>query len=75
MSTPEPHSRPGGALPLRPRLAGELAGACGDLGTFIPHVIGAITVAGLAPAGVLVGFGAFFIASGLIYGLPWPCSR
>ena len=51
-------------------LPGELAGACGDLGTFIPHVIGAITVAGLAPAGVLVGFGTFFIASGLFYGLP-----
>jgi predicted benzoate:H+ symporter BenE len=53
------------------RLAGsEFAGACGDLGTFIPHVIGAITIAGLAPAGILVGFGAFFIASGLFYGLP-----
>jgi MFS superfamily sulfate permease-like transporter len=47
-----------------------MAGACGDLGTFLPHVIGAITVAGLAPAGVLAGFGAFFIASGLFYGLP-----
>jgi len=58
------------APPRRRRLPSELAGACGDLGTFIPHVIGAITVAGLAPAGVLVGFGAFFIASGLIYGLP-----
>src|SRR5438132_346097 len=34
----------------------ECSGACGDLGTFIPHVIGAITVAGLAPAGVLMGF-------------------
>jgi predicted benzoate:H+ symporter BenE len=52
------------------RLPSELAGACGDLGTFIPHVIGAITVAGLAPAGVLIGFGAFFVASGLIYGIP-----
>ena len=52
------------------QLPSELAGACGDLGTFIPHAIGAITVAGLAPAGVLVGFGAFFIASGLFYGLP-----
>src|SRR6202521_13518 len=48
----------------------ECSGACGDLGTFIPHVIGAIAVAGLAPAGVLVGFGAFFVASGLFYGLP-----
>jgi predicted benzoate:H+ symporter BenE len=58
------------ALPRWRQLPSELAGACGDLGTFIPHVIGAITVAGLAPAGVLVGFGAFFIASGLFYGLP-----
>ena len=50
----------------------ELAGACGDLGTFIPHAIGAMTVAGLAPAGVLLGFSAFLIATGLFYGLPLP---
>lgn len=50
----------------------ECSGACGDLGTFIPHVIGAITVAGLAPSGVLFGFGAFLIATGLFYGLPLP---
>jgi predicted benzoate:H+ symporter BenE len=50
----------------------ECGGACGDLGTFIPHVIGAITVAGLAPAGVLFGFGAFLIATGLFYALPLP---
>src|SRR3954464_4785737 len=54
------------------RCLAECSGACGDLGTFIPHVIGAITVAGLAPAGVLFGFGAFLIASGLFYGLPMP---
>jgi MFS superfamily sulfate permease-like transporter len=70
MTAPQPQSRPGGAPPPRSRLASELAGACGDLGTFLPHVIGAITIAGLAPAGVLVGFGAFYIASGLFYGLP-----
>jgi MFS superfamily sulfate permease-like transporter len=52
------------------RLPSELGGACGDLGTFIPHVIGAIKVAGLAPAGVLIGFGVFFVASGLFYGIP-----
>jgi MFS superfamily sulfate permease-like transporter len=52
------------------RLPSEAAGACGDLGTFLPHVVGAITVAGLAPGGVLAGFGAFFVASGLFYGLP-----
>src|SRR5258707_15415320 len=50
----------------------ECSGACGDLGTFIPHAIGAMTVAGLAPAGVLFGFGAFLIATGLFYGLPLP---
>ncbi|MBV8889465.1 MAG: putative sulfate/molybdate transporter [Alphaproteobacteria bacterium] len=50
----------------------EASGACGDLGTFIPHVTGAITVAGLAPSGVLSGFGLFLIATGLFYGLPLP---
>jgi predicted benzoate:H+ symporter BenE len=53
-------------------IATEISGACGDLGTFIPHVIGAITVAGLAPAGVLFGFAVFLIATGLFYGLPLP---
>lgn len=48
----------------------ECAGACGDLGTFIPHVIAAMTIAELAPAGVLFGFGASFIAAGMFYGLP-----
>ena len=50
----------------------ECGGACGDLGTFVPHVIGAITVAGLAPFGVLFGFAAFLIGTGLFYGLPLP---
>jgi hypothetical protein len=50
----------------------EASGACGDLGTFIPHVIGAMTAAGLAPAGVLLGFGLFLISTGLFYGLPLP---
>jgi MFS superfamily sulfate permease-like transporter len=50
----------------------EASGACGDLGTFIPHVVGAITVAGLAPAGVLFGFGIFLVSTGFFYGLPIP---
>jgi MFS superfamily sulfate permease-like transporter len=66
----DPLTQPAAPISRWRQLPSELAGACGDLGTFIPHVIGAITVAGLAPAGVLVGFGAFFIASGLFYGLP-----
>lgn len=70
MSTnPSPASKPAPSHLWR-RLPSEAAGACGDLGTFLPHVVGAITVAGLAPAGVLMGFGAFFVASGLFYGLP-----
>jgi hypothetical protein len=44
----------------------ECGGACGDLGTFIPHIVGAITVAGLSPAGVLFGFATFLIATGAI---------
>jgi len=53
-----------------PDLSGELGGACGDLGTLLPHAIGAMTVAGLAPFGLLFGFGAFLIASGLFYAMP-----
>jgi MFS superfamily sulfate permease-like transporter len=60
------------ATPPARRLLLECSGACGDLGTFIPHVIGAMTVAGLAPAGVLFGFAAFLIATGFFYGLPLP---
>ncbi len=48
----------------------ELSGAFGDLGTFLPHVVGAITLVGMAPAAVLAGFGAFYVASGLFYRLP-----
>jgi MFS superfamily sulfate permease-like transporter len=54
----------------RIRALDECAGACGDLGTLLPYLIGAITVVGLAPAGLLLGFGLFLIASGLFYGLP-----
>ena len=59
------------AAPTR-RFFLECSGACGDLGTFIPHVVGAMTVAGLAPVGVLLGFAVFLIATGLFYGLPLP---
>src|SRR3546814_19576889 len=42
----------------------------GDLGTFLPHIIGAITVVGMAPAGILTTFGLFYAMSGAFYGLP-----
>lgn len=52
------------------RWSGEIGGACGDLGTLLPHVVAAITVVGLAPAGVLAGFGLFLLATGAVYALP-----
>lgn len=53
------------------RLLLESSGACGDLGTFIPHVV-KVTIGGLAPAGVLFGFAVFLIATDKFYGLPLP---
>jgi SulP family sulfate permease len=63
------------AAPLfaRPRFIwslNELSGALGDLGTFLPHIIGAITVVGMAPSGVLIWFGLFYLAAGAYYGVP-----
>ena len=55
------------------RLAGneynrsEFAGAFGDLGTLIPFVVGYITIARLDAQGVLLGFGALAITSGLYF--------
>lgn len=51
-------------------LLSEFSGAIGDLGTFLPHVLAAITVAGLSPAGVFTGFGLFYLFSGWFYGIP-----
>jgi MFS superfamily sulfate permease-like transporter len=64
--------RPDPAPPAKRSFLQECGGACGDLGTFIPHAIGAMTVAGLAPVPVLSGFGVFLIATGAFYGLPLP---
>ena len=49
---------------------GEISGAFGDLGTFLPHIIGAITIVGMAPAGILTTFGLFYVLSGIFYGVP-----
>ncbi len=45
----------------------EVAGAVGDLGTFLPHIIGAITVAGMAPTGIFTSFGLFYLLAGTFY--------
>ncbi|RBP31893.1 MFS superfamily sulfate permease-like transporter [Marinobacter pelagius] len=56
----------------RKDLVNELSGALGDIGTLLPLSLGAIAVAGLAPVPVLLGFAAFYIATGLYYRLPIP---
>jgi len=50
----------------------EMSGAAGDLGTLLPLMLGATSVAGLAPFPVLAGFAVFYIATGLYYRLPIP---
>ena len=62
-----------GAPAPRPRFAwnlDEVSGALGDLGTFLPHIIGAITVVGMNPTGIFVSFGLFYAVAGGFYGLP-----
>ncbi len=56
----------------RPSVTGEVGGAFGDLGTLLPILLGAVAVGGMAAGGVLVGFGVFLLATGLIYRLPMP---
>jgi len=51
-------------------LWGELSGSIGDLGTFLPYVLGAVTVAGLNPASIFAGFGLFYIFCGWFYRIP-----
>jgi MFS superfamily sulfate permease-like transporter len=50
----------------------ELAGAFGDVGTLVPFVVGYITLNGLDPQGVLLGFGLLAIATGLYFRTPMP---
>lgn len=50
----------------------ELAGAFGDLGTFIPFVLGYITLNQIDPLGILISFGIFKIFVGLYFKTPIP---
>jgi hypothetical protein len=54
---------------------GEVSGSLGDLGTFLPHIVGAITVVGMAPAGILTTFDLFYALSGASMACQWPFSR
>ncbi len=50
----------------------ELAGAFGDLGTFIPFVVAYISLHNIDPLGILVAFGVFKIIVGLYFKTPIP---
>jgi hypothetical protein len=57
---------------VQKNLVKDASGALGDIGTLIPLGLGAIGLAGLAPLPILLGFAAFYIATGLYYRLPIP---
>lgn len=58
-------------LPARLRFdSREFSGAFGDLGTLVPFLLAYITVVGVAPAGMLLGFGLALIATGCYFGTP-----
>lgn len=49
---------------------GDVSGAFGDLGTFLPYVVVAIGAGLLAPAPVFAGFAAGYLLVALVYRLP-----
>jgi SulP family sulfate permease len=55
-----------------PRWVGDVSGAFADLGTFLPLVIGLLVLGAYDASGLLVGFGIFAIATGLLYRRPVP---
>jgi MFS superfamily sulfate permease-like transporter len=61
-----------GDVPRPRHLLSELAGAFGDFGTIIPLVLAAAVVCHLPLAPILLFFGIWYIATGLIYRLPIP---
>lgn len=50
----------------------EVSGALGDLGTLLPLMLASISVVGLAPTPVLLGFALFYLGTSLHYRLPIP---
>lgn len=50
----------------------DLGGAFGDIGTFLPLALGAIALAGLPAAGVLVAFGIAYALTAWVYRAPIP---
>ncbi len=48
----------------------ELAGALGDMGTYIPFLVGMVRECGLNPASALLFSGLFNVVTGLTFGIP-----
>lgn len=51
-------------------VSGELSGAFGDLGTFLPYVVAAVGTGLLSPTPVFLGFAAGYLFVALFYRLP-----
>ncbi len=60
------------AQTCRPSVMGDISGTFADLGTFVPLVTGVLLLGNFDPARVLVCFGLFAIATGVIYRRPIP---
>lgn len=50
----------------------EFAGSLGDLGTILPLAVGMIMINGMHPTGVFLGFGLFYILSGMYFRVTCP---
>ncbi|MGI6434472.1 MAG: putative sulfate/molybdate transporter [Syntrophomonadaceae bacterium] len=50
----------------------EISGSLGDLGVFLPYVIGAITIGGMDASGVFMAFGIAYLFTAWFYRLPVP---
>ncbi|NLO22540.1 MAG: sulfate permease [Syntrophomonadaceae bacterium] len=53
-------------------IKGDIAGSIGDLGTFLPYIIGVITIGGMNATAVLFTFGLMYIFTGYFYRVPIP---
>jgi MFS superfamily sulfate permease-like transporter len=65
--------QPDGDAGAAPRLrfdSREWSGAFGDLGTLVPFLLAYVTVVGVAPSGMLLGFGLALVAAGCYFGTP-----
>ena len=61
--------KPGGAEDS-PTVVGEVSGALGDLGTFLPYVVAVIGAGLLAPGPVLLGFALGYLLVAAVYRAP-----